>query len=50
MDFAIPTDHWVKKKKQTTTKNEKIEKYLDVAREQKELLNMRVAVILIVIR
>ena len=39
MDFAIPTDHWVKLKE-----SEKRDKYLDLARELKKLWNMKVTV------
>ena len=44
MDFAVPADHRVKLKE-----NEKINKYLDLARELKKLWNMRVKVIPIVV-
>ena len=44
VDFAIPADHRVKLKE-----NEKRDKYLDLARERKNLLNIRVTVISIVI-
>ena len=44
MDFAVSADHKVKLKE-----NEKKDKYLDLARELKKLLNMKVMVILIVI-
>ena len=37
MDFAVPADHWVKLKD-----SEKIDKYLDFAREFKRLWNMKV--------
>ena len=43
-DFAVPANHRVKIKE-----NEKIEKYLDLARELNKLWNMRVMMILIVI-
>ena len=39
VDFAVPADHRVKMKE-----NEKIDKYLDFARELKNLWNMRVKV------
>ena len=44
MDFAVPADHRVKLKE-----NEKMDKYLDLARELKMLWNMRVKVIPIVV-
>ena len=44
MYFAVPVDHKVKIKER-----EKIDKYLDPAREHKTLLNMNVTVITIVI-
>ena len=44
VDFAVPADHRVKLKE-----NEKMNKYLDLARELKRLWNMRVKVILIVV-
>ena len=44
MDFAVPADHRVKLKE-----NEKMDKYLDLARELKRLWNMRVKVIPIVV-
>ena len=44
MDFAVPADHRVKLKE-----NEKMDKYLDLARELKKLWNMRVKVIPIVV-
>ena len=44
MDFAVPADHRVKLKE-----NEKMGKYLDLARELKKLWNMRVKVIPIVV-
>ena len=40
MDFAVSADNWVKMKE-----SEKIEKYLDLARELKKLLNMKVRII-----
>ena len=40
MDFAIPTDHRVKIKE-----NQKIDKYMDLARELKMLWNIKVIVI-----
>ena len=43
MDFAVPADHRVKLKE-----NEKMDKYLDLARELKKLWNMKVKVISIV--
>ena len=45
MDFAVPADLRVKLKE-----IEKKDKYLDLAREQKKLWNMKVMMILIVIR
>ena len=44
MDFAVPAAHRVKVKE-----NEKRDKYLDLARERSRPLNMRVAVISIII-
>ena len=44
MDFAVPADHRVKLKE-----NEKMDKYLDLARELKKLWNMKVKVIPIVV-
>ena len=44
VDFAVPADHRVKLKE-----NEKIDKYLDLARELKKLWNMKVKVIPIVV-
>ena len=44
VDFAVPTDHWVKFKE-----SEKKDKYFDLARELKNLWNMNMTVILIVI-
>ena len=44
MNFAIPVDHWVKIKE-----SEKIVKYLDFAREQNKLWNMKVTVIPIIV-
>ena len=44
MDFAVPADHRVKLKE-----SEKKDKYLDLTRELKELWNMKVMVIPIVI-
>ena len=44
VDFALPADHRVKMKE-----NEKMDKYLDLARELKKLWNMNVKVILIVV-
>ena len=44
VDFAVPLDHRVKVKE-----NEKTDKYLDLAREQKKLWIMRVMVIPIVV-
>ena len=44
VDFAIPADHRIKLKE-----SEKKDKYLDLARESKNLWNMRVTVIPIVI-
>ena len=44
MDFAVTFDHRVKLKE-----NKKKDKYLDLARELKKLLNMKVTVISIVI-
>ena len=44
VDFAVPADHRVKMKER-----EKIDKYLDLARELRKLWNMRVKVIPIVI-
>ena len=43
MDFAVLTDHRAKMKE-----SEKVDKYLDLARELKKLWNMRVTVIPIV--
>ena len=43
VDFAVPADHRVKIKE-----SEKEDKYLDLAREQRKLWNMRVTVITIV--
>ena len=45
MNFAVPADHRVKLKK----KNEKKDKYMDLARELKKYWNMKVTVIPIVI-
>ena len=44
VDFAVPADHRVKLKE-----NEKMDKYLDLARELKKLWNMKVKVIPIVV-
>ena len=44
MDFAVPADHRIKLKE-----CEKRDKYLDLARELKKLLNMKVTIIPIVI-
>ena len=44
VDLAVPTDHSVKIKE-----NEKRNKYLDLAREQKKLCNIEVTVIAIII-
>ena len=44
MDFAVPVDHRVK-----TKEREKIAKYLDLARELKNLWNMKETVMLIVV-
>ena len=44
MDLAVPADHRVKIKE-----SEKIDKYLDLARELKKLWNMRVMMISIVV-
>ena len=44
VDFAVPADHRVKMKE-----SEKIDKYLDLAREPRKLWNMRVKVVPIVI-
>ena len=44
MDFAVPADHRIKLKE-----CEKRDKYLDLARELKELWNMKVTIIPIVI-
>ena len=44
VDFPGAADHWVKMKE-----SKKIEKYLDLAREQKKQWNMKVRVILIVV-
>ena len=44
VDFAVPADHRVKMKE-----NEKVDKYLEVARELKKPWNMRVKVIPIVV-
>ena len=44
VDFAVPADHRVKMKE-----SEKINKYLDLARELRTLWNMRVKVVPIVI-
>ena len=44
VDFAVPADHRVKLKE-----NEKIDKYLDLARELKKLWNMRMKGIPIVV-
>ena len=44
MDFAVPADHRVKMKK-----SEKIDKYLDLARELRKMWNMKVRAVLIVI-
>ena len=43
-DLAVPSDHRVKLKE-----DEKMDKYLDLARELKKLWNMRVKVIPIVV-
>ena len=44
VDFAVPADHRINLKK-----NEKKDKYLDLARELKKLWNMKVAIVPIVI-
>ena len=44
MEFAVPADNWIKLKER-----EKRDKYLDLAREQKKLWNMKVTVIPVVI-
>ena len=44
MDFAVPADHRVKLKE-----SEKMDRYLDLARELKKMWNMKVAFIPIVI-
>ena len=44
VDFAVPADHWIKLKE-----SEKRDKYLDLARELKNLRNMKVKIIPIVI-
>ena len=44
MDFAVPAYHRIKLKE-----NEKKDEYLDLAREQKKLWNMKVTIIPIVI-
>ena len=44
VDFAVPADHRIKLKE-----NEKKDKYLDLARELKQLWNMQVTIIPIVI-
>ena len=44
MDFTVPTDHWVKK-----INNENSKKYLKFAIQQKNLEDMWVDVILIVV-
>ena len=44
VDFAVPADHRIKLKE-----CEKRDKYLDLARELKKLLNMKVTIITIVI-
>ena len=44
VDFAVPADHRIKLKE-----CEKKDKYLDLARELKQLLNMKVTIITIVI-
>ena len=44
MDFAVPADHRTKPKE-----SEKKYKYLDLARELKKLLNMKVTIIPIII-
>ena len=44
VDFAVPADHRVKMKE-----NEKMDKYLDLARELKKLWNMKVKMISIVV-
>ena len=44
MDFAVPADHRAKLKE-----NEKMDKYLDLARELKKSWNMKVKVIPIVV-
>ena len=44
MDFAAPADHWIKLKE-----GEKKDKYQDLASELKELWNMQVTIIPIVI-
>ena len=43
-NFAVPADHRVK-----LQESEKKDKYLDLARELKKLVNMKVTVILIII-
>ena len=44
VDFAVPADHRINLKE-----NEKKDKYLDLARELKKLLNMKVTIVPIVI-
>ena len=44
MDFTVPANHWVKLKE-----NEKSDKYLELARKQKKLWNMKEIVIPVVI-
>ena len=44
MNFTVPADHRVKLKE-----NEKMDKYLDLARELKKLWNMKVKVVPIVV-
>ena len=43
MDFAVPADHQMKIKK-----IKKIDKYLDVAKDLKKMLNSKVTMILII--
>ena len=47
MEFTVPADHRVKKKKK---RSQKKVKYLDLARERKKLWNMTVTAILFVVR
>ena len=45
MNYTVPADHRVK-----TKESQKLDKYLDLARELKKLCNMKVTVIPIIVR